>query len=639
MGRSAPGVLNNLGVVLGHYDDVFVSKFKKMIYSSFERSRTPTPESSSDEDTASETIPPPSPAHYALLFEKFVNSLDEHDPFVIALLDVLVKEVSGRAEQPKRRHDGSFTDPRPSHRMRISFESAEALRKLLRNASAGSSSYQGRRAFTLNRSHSHMVLPDDSALYGSSSGRAGTGGAGGAWRVGSGSWVGALAAQITDDDANSDVQDPLFDAYYGDTIDFGVWRSRYGRSPPPGTTTSSLPVHPPISSRVEDAFSEDWSIPAPSLSGPPSNLSAGPSSSSRAVFERLMQQDARIARASDFATYSARRRAVQRSESRPELAGSDMPTAYSLGDEDAPVRLPITRETPLGSASRRRAFTRPISPYQPPRITSRPPTPPSASMLSAQIRSPPRQRQSLPSFETLFPESQEFDAGDMGSRTEIAPPRSPSSRFDDLRHRFDNLQHRLESYPRRGSVGYDDQAGPIRPSSLSIRPSTSSSSSNLLLTQGRPILRHERERRSHSPPGLSSFDSSGDLRSDAGARRPLRRPLRVPEMMERGSTSASTALDFAPARPHLSMPRHSSGHSSSFYPAWAHPRRSTTSAPTAEVTISDRLAVPMMLDDSGAEVLYRSPSPMPPPAPLPNLGEQDRATSPLLPLIQSPEMA
>lgn len=54
---------------------------------SLEKSRIPTPQSS-DDDTA---LQPPSPAQSALLFEKFVHALDDRDPFITALLDVLVK--------------------------------------------------------------------------------------------------------------------------------------------------------------------------------------------------------------------------------------------------------------------------------------------------------------------------------------------------------------------------------------------------------------------------------------------------------------------------------------------------------------------------------------------------------------------
>lgn len=52
--------------------------------SSLNKSRYPTPESS-DDDTA------PSPVQSAWTFEKFVVGLDDADPFIVALVDVLVK--------------------------------------------------------------------------------------------------------------------------------------------------------------------------------------------------------------------------------------------------------------------------------------------------------------------------------------------------------------------------------------------------------------------------------------------------------------------------------------------------------------------------------------------------------------------
>lgn len=52
--------------------------------SSLDKSRTPTPESS-DDDTA------PSSVLSAWTFEKFVAGLDDADPFIAALVDVLVK--------------------------------------------------------------------------------------------------------------------------------------------------------------------------------------------------------------------------------------------------------------------------------------------------------------------------------------------------------------------------------------------------------------------------------------------------------------------------------------------------------------------------------------------------------------------
>jgi hypothetical protein len=52
--------------------------------SSLNKSRTSTPESS-DDDTA------PSPVQSAWTFEKFVVGLDDADPFIVALVDVLVK--------------------------------------------------------------------------------------------------------------------------------------------------------------------------------------------------------------------------------------------------------------------------------------------------------------------------------------------------------------------------------------------------------------------------------------------------------------------------------------------------------------------------------------------------------------------
>jgi hypothetical protein len=52
--------------------------------SSLDKSRTPTPESS-DDDTA------PSSVQSAWTFEKFAVGLDDADPFIAALVDVLVK--------------------------------------------------------------------------------------------------------------------------------------------------------------------------------------------------------------------------------------------------------------------------------------------------------------------------------------------------------------------------------------------------------------------------------------------------------------------------------------------------------------------------------------------------------------------
>lgn len=359
----------------------------------------------------------------------------------------------------------------------------------------------------------------------------------------------AFMQPIRAEDAGLDIQDPLFDAYYGEPNDFGSsWTSRFGLSPPP--PPPPVPTEPNPLPSFHPRY-EHMPI-APSASTP--------GSARAALIDRLAHsrsREARAARVSDFASYSARRRAVHRSSSRSQLDDAREREQASWDRDDTQLMMensgnrsvdPDSDSWQLNSSPRpllSRPVTRPRTMFRS-FSGSGPMPPPVSSLSSPDLHSPPLRSSS--SFDPVRDAAGGSDSAGAAS--------------------FDDLRHRLEAYPRRGSWGSiiptDDQYGPVGPSSLSIRPShtpRSSSPATLLLTQGRS--------RSRSPPV--------SLYAQREQPRPLRRQnLRAPEIMETMASGANTTR----LRRHGSMPP--SGMSSSL------------------LGVSD-----------GTEVLFRSPSPMP----------------------------
>lgn len=300
----------------------------------------------------------------------------------------------------------------------------------------------------------------------------------------------------------SETYDPLFDTYYPEATEpfGGSWTSRYGMSPPPPAPV----LAPPEVNPTTHIFS--LTDPAPLSPGPPRER---PPSLADRVTDIRRAPETRSSRSTDFASYSARRRALHRSISRNQLedrrerdhsprlwdaeieflggeVGREVNARSFQSDTDPDVEIDFVSSRPAIRALRRPMLRNlsASSPLVPP--DSAPPT------ASGRMSSSHRNHE---------------------------PP--PSASFDDLRHR-------LEAYPRRGSYGtpIDDSFG--RPGSLTgpMRPSHSA----LLLTQGRS--------RSRSPVSLSG---------PRGPPRPLRRQaLRAPDISE------------PPANAELGVPRHSS---------------------------------------------------------------------------------
>jgi len=280
-------------------------------------------------------------------------------------------------------------------------------------------------------------------------------------------------------ESGSDAYDPLFDAFYGDPSEpfGGSWTSRFGMSPPPPPPPRVLV--PPPANPLSDPLPD--TIP---LS--PGASRERPSSLAERIIDFRRASEGRSSRSSDFASYSARRRALHRSISRNQLeerrernhspALWDAEIAFLEGD--------IGRE-----------------------VNGRSDTEPDIEIDFVSSRHPVRPLR-RPMLRNVMPDSPPPpDFGHLSS----------SRRNDDessLPASFDYLRHRLEAYPRRGSYGTptDDPYSRAGPSSLSLRPPHTA----LLLTQGRS--------RSRSPVSLP------------GARvihRPLRRQaLRAPETLE-----------------------------------------------------------------------------------------------------------
>jgi hypothetical protein len=305
-------------------------------------------------------------------------------------------------------------------------------------------------------------------------------------------------------EAGSEAYDHLFDAYYADTTEpfGGSWTSRYGMSPPP---PPPAPVLAPPEVNLPAAYTlSNPTETIPLSPGPPRER---PPSLADRMTDGRRASEARSSRSSDFASYSARRRALHRSISRNQLEDR-RERDHSPRLWDAEIEL-LGGET--GREVNARSFRSDTDPdVEIDFVSSRPP-----------IRALRRPIRNLNASLPLVP-------------PDSAPP--PVSSHLSSSHRndeppvpsFDDLRHRLEAYPRRGSHGTptDDFFGRPGSSSLSIRPSHSA----LLLTQGRS--------RSRSPVSLSGA---------RGPSRPLRRQaLRAPDIFEPFANAES------------GVPRHSS---------------------------------------------------------------------------------
>lgn len=297
----------------------------------------------------------------------------------------------------------------------------------------------------------------------------------------------------------SDIYDPLFDAYYGAPSEpfGGSWTSRYGMSPPPP------PPRPPILAPPEA------SSPSHTLSNPLSDtvpLSPGPARErppSHAERDTRRAFEGRSTRSTDFASYSARRRALHRNISRSQLEDR-RERDHSPGLWDAEMEI-LEGEREVNSRSLQSETEPDVE----------------IDVVSSQPPIRPLRRPMIRSLTTSSP---------------LVPPDSVVSGRPSSSHRssesqhpasFDYLRHRLEAYPRRGSYGMttDDLYSRAGPSSLSIRPPHTA----LLLTQGR-----SRSRSPMSPSGAR------------GPPRPVRRlALRAPELEP-------------PAHAESGYPRHSS---------------------------------------------------------------------------------
>lgn len=396
----------------------------------------------------------------------------------------------------------------------MSEDTAEALRRLLRNTITASSMATTRRIWNAgSRPRSHMALSSASELVINPTRELAP--------LPGPPWLASPPVHL--DDTGSDAHDPLFDAYYGDANEFGTsWTSRFGMSPPPPAPALPTEPNPPPSTFYSGAFTEDWSIP-PAASAPVALSSTnGPASSStraalldRLVIARQRERERTSSRASDFATYSARRRAVQRSTSRGELNDAHE------SDYFAPLSPPALEVGGLEYVDRRARFhsgsndhpTPPDYSFSDGYVTTYPgrswsaaSPPPRASVLAIQTQSPSSRTNNLPPTPSSL---------DTGARPESPRPVSASAfgagTGTSRTASFDDLRHRLEAYPRRGSTGpgstvpFDDQLSRAGPSSLSILPPSSSSPRNaatLLLTQGRTRSRS----RSSSPPRAVPLD-------------------------------------------------------------------------------------------------------------------------------------
>lgn len=516
----------------------------------------------------------------------------------------LLQEVTSRGER-KRRSDGAPVPTRSDGRRTMTEDTAEALRRLLRSTITASSMASTRRVWNAgSRPRSHMAVSSAAELVvNPTRGLAPLSGT---------PWLANPPAP--DDDNGLDIHDPLFNAYYGDTNEFGTgWTSRYGMSPPPPAPSLPTEPNPPPSTFYSGAFTEDWSIPPAASATTVPGSNNGPTSSSnraalldRLVIARQRERERTLSRASDFATYSARRRAVQRRDSRGELNDAQEPSYF------APLSPPALEVGGLEYVDRRARFhSAPYSHSNPPDysysegfgLSSPPrswlavsPPPPPASVLAIQTRSPILPAVSLSHFSASV---------DIGVRPESPSP-APASAFTaatatSQAASFDDLRHRLEAYPRRGSTGpgstlpFDDQLSRAGPSSLSILPPPSPTPRNaaaLLLTQGRTRSRS----RSSSPPVLFSSTSNPSLResssSSSVSARPLRRQnLRVPEILDALDSSSSSSP--SPSSPSSRFMRR-------------HGSLPSNSLPYSPSNLSSSL-----LGD-GAGMRYRSPLPMSP---------------------------
>lgn len=519
----------------------------------------------------------------------------------------LSQEVTSRGER-KRRSDGAPAPARSENLRTMTEDTAEALRRLLRSTITASSMASTRRIWNAgSRPRSHMAVSSASELAINPT-RELTPLAGSPWLAN---------PPVPVDDTGADVHDPLFNAYYGDTNEFGTsWTSRYGMSPPPPAPALPTEPNPPPSTFYSGAFTEDWSIPpAASPASAPSGNNGPASSSNRAalldrlVIARQRERERTSSRASDFATYSARRRAVHRSASRDELNDIHEPSNF------APLSPPALEVGGLEYVDRRARFhsasynhptppdysfsdghiTGYITSWPPPPSwgTGSPPPPP-ASVLAIQTQSPSYRTNNLP------PTSSSLDTGARPESPRPTPASASGTGTSQVAS-FDDLRHRLEAYPRRGSTGpgsivpFDDQLSRAGPSSLSILPPSSPSPRNaaaLLLTQGRTRSRS----RSSSPPVLFPSISNPSLRDSSSSSiqsaRPLRRQnLRAPEIMDTmDSSSSSSSSPSSPSsrfmRRHGSLPSNSLPYSPS------------------------NLSSSLLGDSSG--IRYRSPLPMPP---------------------------